>query len=82
LLRTELTAIGIMSDLALLTRSRRLSPYRHQSVSRHLELRGAPLDGGSLVGAFYVAEPDGLRGDLVEPHLIGIGGGSGFLAMR
>jgi hypothetical protein len=59
----------------------RSSPYRHQPVSRHLELRGAPLDGGSLVRGLYVAEPDGSRRSCRCPRLIGFGGGSGFLAM-
>jgi hypothetical protein len=43
----------------------RSSPYRHQPVSRHLELRGAPLDGGSLVRASTLPSQT-VRGDLVD----------------
>jgi hypothetical protein len=49
---TELTAIGIMSDLVLLTRSRG-SSHRHQPTGSHLEFRGAFLNGGSLVRGLY-----------------------------
>jgi hypothetical protein len=42
------------------------SPERRQSVRRHLEFRGAFLDGGGLVRGLYIAKPDGIGGNLVD----------------
>jgi hypothetical protein len=39
-------------------------PYRQQPVRRHLEFRGAFLDGSGLVGGLYGAEPN--AGEIVD----------------
>jgi hypothetical protein len=43
-----------------------LAGVRHQPAGRHLELRGAPLDSGGLVGGLNSAKSNGFGGQLVD----------------
>jgi hypothetical protein len=42
------------------------APYRHQSISRHLEFHRGLFDGGSLVSGLDRAKPEGFARELVD----------------